>query len=260
MYNVNPTADIYLWLQGVAQHFNVTLFDEDLPSVVFTLQRGKASAGYFSPFRWRHKAGGLASEIAVNPAYFASQSLLSLFQTIGHEQCHLWQHVYGKPSRVGYHNTEWAEKMIYIGLMPSSTGKPGGATTGQKMTDYPISGGRFLDACAELAKNQFELPWVDQGFKNPTTYRAINADELSLESGTADKLITTVGSFFPELDRYMPAGEEIQKLKIKYVCSSCGAKVWGKSGLEIACSACNQEFQPTHMKKIPESLGIGGGR
>lgn len=260
MHNVNPTLEIYLWLQEVAQHFNSTLFEGELPSVVFTLHRGKSSAGYFSPSRWRHRSGGLASEIAVNPAYFASQSLLSLFQTIGHEQCHLWQHVHGKPSRIGYHNTEWAEKMILIGLMPSSTGKPGGATTGQKITDYPISGGRFLEACAELARNKFELPWVDQGFKTPTIYRTINAAELSLEDDTVSKLIATVGLLFPGLERHMSAGEDVRKLKIKYVCSSCGANVWGKSGLEIACRVCNRNFKPISSKKIPKSPVIVAAR
>lgn len=257
MYNVNPTTDIYLWLQAVAHHFNVVLFDEELPSVVFTLNRGKSSAGYFSPSRWRHKTGSLASEISINPSYFASQSLLSLFQTIGHEQCHLWQHEHGEPSRVGYHNSEWAEKMIRIGLMPSSTGKFGGAMTGQKMADYPILGGRFLEACAELVKKQFELPWVDQGFKIPFAYRTINAAELNLESNTADILVTTVGSHFPKLECYMPLSKGIEKIKIKYACSSCGANVWGKSELKIACSTCKQDFQPIPAKKMPETAGIG---
>lgn len=252
MHNVNPTLEIYSWLQEVAQHFNATLFDSGLPSVVFTLHRGVSSSGHFSPSRWRRKTGGVASEIAVNPACFASQPLLSLFQTIGHEQCHLWQYVHGKPSRAGYHNKEWAEKMMSIGLMPSATGMPGGATIGQKMTDYPISGGRFIQACAELAKKKFELPWVDQGFKIPTAYRSISSVDLSLDGDSTNKLITTVGLLFPELEQHNSSGEDIRKLKIKYVCSSCGASVWGKSGLEIACRACNRNFQPINIKKIPK--------
>jgi predicted SprT family Zn-dependent metalloprotease len=243
MNDVNPTAEIYLWLQGVAQHFNEALFDNDLPSVVFTLNRGKSSAGYFSPSRWRHRTGNLASEIAVNPTYFANQSLLSLLQTICHEQCHQWQHVHGKPGRVGYHNAEWAKKMMSIGLMPSSTGASDGAKTGQKMADYPIPKGRFVEACAAHVRKGIELPWVDRGIKNQTTYRALNAVDLGLEVGAADKLIVTVGSLFPKLDVYMQNNDEIKKMKIKYVCTSCGAKVWGKSGLRIACNACNQNFQ-----------------
>ena len=51
---------------------------------------------------------------------------------------HLWQHHRGTPGRGRYHNQEWAEKMIEIGLMPTDTGKPGGRITGDHMAD-PIS-------------------------------------------------------------------------------------------------------------------------
>lgn len=242
--NVNPTADIYSWLQGVAQHFNVTLFEGALPSVVFALNRGNTSAGHFSHSRWRHRTGILASEIAVNPGYFASQSLLGLLQTIAHEQCHLWQHAHGRPSRIGYHNKEWAQKMIGIGLMPSSTGEPGGATTGQRMADYPISGGPFLEASAELVRKKFELLWVDQGFNSPTTCRSASAADLRLQSSISNKLLVTVGSLFPGLERHTSAEVGIQKLKIKYLCPTCKAKVWGKSGLDITCNECGRAFEP----------------
>jgi DNA-directed RNA polymerase subunit RPC12/RpoP len=152
--------------------------------------------------------------------------------------------VHGKPGRAGYHNIEWADKMMGIGLMPSSTGSLGGAHTGQKMADYPIPGGRFVDACAALVRKGIELPWVDQGIKDQTMYRALNAAELGLEVGTANKLIVTVGSLFPKLDVYMLKKDEIKKVKITYVCTSCGAKVWGKRGLEIACHTCDQIFLP----------------
>jgi hypothetical protein len=39
---------------------------------------------------------------------------------------HLWQWEFGSPYKNGYHNTEWAGKMIEIGLMPSDTGLPNG--------------------------------------------------------------------------------------------------------------------------------------
>lgn len=145
--------------------------------------------------------------------------------------------------------------MMQIGLMPSSTGKPGGLTTGQKMADYPIPEGRFLDACAELARKQFGLPWVDQGFKSPISYRTIDAVELHLADGIADMLVATVGSHFTGLERYMPEDKEINKLKIKYVCSSCGVKVWGKKGLKIACGSCKRAFRQATMKKTQKSPG-----
>nr|WP_227543308.1 hypothetical protein [Klebsiella pneumoniae] len=39
--------------------------------------------------------------------------------------------------------------MESIGLMPSSTGRPG-AKVGQKINDYPIHGGRFQRVTLEL--------------------------------------------------------------------------------------------------------------
>ena len=58
-----------------------------------------------------------------------------------HEQCHVWQYHFGTPSRRSYHDREWASKMESLGLIPSSTGFPGGNKTGQKMDDYLLAGG-----------------------------------------------------------------------------------------------------------------------
>ena len=58
--------------------------------------------------------------------------------TLVHEMCHLWQEDFGKPSRGGYHNRQWADKMIQVGLMPTDTGEPGGQLTGQRVTHYII--------------------------------------------------------------------------------------------------------------------------
>ena len=65
---------------------------------------------------------------------------------------HQWQRHHGKPSRTGYHNKEWAAKMIEVGLVPSSTGEIGGKQVGQHMTHYIADGGAFAQACADLLK------------------------------------------------------------------------------------------------------------
>ena len=56
---------------------------------------------------------------------------------LAHEMLHLWQHENGMLSRNDYHNAEYAKKSEEIGLVPSSTGQPGGKRTGQKMSHYP---------------------------------------------------------------------------------------------------------------------------
>jgi hypothetical protein len=79
--------------------------------------------------------------------------------TLVHEMCHSWQQHFGKPSRTGYHNRQWAAKMIEVGLMPSDTGAEGGKPTGQHMTHYIIDGGAFECAADELLATGFRLNW-----------------------------------------------------------------------------------------------------
>ncbi|MDH8410092.1 sprT domain-containing protein, partial [Klebsiella pneumoniae] len=72
-----------------------------------------------------------------------------------HEMVHLWQHHHGNVSRAGYHNVEWAEKMVSIGLIPSHTGAPGGKQIGQHMSHYVEPAGRFDKAANELIQKGF---------------------------------------------------------------------------------------------------------
>lgn len=83
----------------------------------------------------------------------------AILSTLAHEMAHLWQHYFGKPSRTGYHNKEWADRMEKIGLMPSETGRPGGKRTGQRVSQYVIAGGRFHSIANELLQN-FHIQWA----------------------------------------------------------------------------------------------------
>lgn len=240
--DVNPTVELYAQLMHIADHFNHMLFGGTLPQMMFTLQRERHSAGYFSAGRWQHSSGKSVSEIALNSAYFANRSLLQLFQTIVHEQCHLWQHQYGAPSRPGYHNAEWAKKMDEVGLVPSSTGKPGGKKTGQKMADYPASGGKFILACVALVKEGFGLSWIDKGFDVDRVNRSFVDDELELEEEISAKLFAPVGNYFNDVNSQVKSDLVLQKRKVKYFCDSCQANVWGKKGLKIMCMSCEKPF------------------
>lgn len=133
----SPTAQAYAELQAAFDHYNRELFGGELPPCLITMQREKRTYGYFSSERFVHRHDrSKTDEIAINPSYFAVVPLLEVLQTLVHEMVHAWQFHFGKPGRRGYHNKEWADKMEAIGLMPSSTGKPGGARTGEKMADY----------------------------------------------------------------------------------------------------------------------------
>lgn len=156
-----PTIDFYPFLQGAYDHFNEKLFQNKLSNCILILERNN-SMGHFSPSRWISGEMKSAHEICLNPSFFLAHPKVVVFQTLVHEMCHLWQQDFGRPGRGRYHNIEWADKMESIGLMPSSTGEPGGKRTGDSMSDYPIAGGAFLKECCRFIEQSTWLPWVDR--------------------------------------------------------------------------------------------------
>lgn len=191
----------YSGLQTAFDFFNVALFDGKLANAFITYQRKPHSAGYFAPDRFAGRIEqGKLPEIALNPDSFFGESDQAACQTLVHEMCHGWQHLFGKPSRGGYHNREWASKMKSIGLMPSATGKPGGREVGQHMSDYAIPDGAFVRAFAKLERKGWRL---------------------NLESA-------------------MRPGSQVKgpSSKTKFSCPSCQANAWGKPDLAISCIPC----------------------
>lgn len=240
-------------------HFNKALFANELPQCLITVQREKNVMGYFSAERWGNKQDKRAHEIALNPAYFADYKLIEVFQTLVHEQCHLWQHVSNTPDkrpRRSYHNKQWADKMEGMGLMPSDTGQPGGKRTGQKMNDYPIPGGLFIRASESLIRHGFELSWIDllaapNNTPEPvfeplsTPGQPLDFSDDSAEAESIDDLLNTpVGVVFPDVQHIKPPAAIRSKLsKTKY---SCGCdepvNIWGKPGLKVRCELCEGLF------------------
>lgn len=157
-----PTKEIYDSLLKAYDYFNHALFNGQLPEVVFTFHRQRKVMGYASIGRWVNEARLYVDELAVNPEYFAKYPLMEICQTLCHEMVHIWQAHSGKPGRRGYHNAQWAKKMIAIGLIPSSTGKPGGQQTGEWMMDYVLYDGGFHNACQTFLNSGYSLPWVDR--------------------------------------------------------------------------------------------------
>ncbi len=247
----SPTSEFYGLLQAAYDHFNTRLFGGQLPPCMITVQRKRNTMGYFSPLRWANADGRKSHEIALNPAYFGNHSLIEIFQTLGHEQCHLWQHEFGKPSRAGYHNREWADKMLSIGLIPSDTGEPGGKQTGQKMSDYPEPGGVFLQACIELISSGFNIPWIDRfiAASENCHIRHIKNPVPETPAGKAEKRARSLlETKISELVSGLAEPEEIKaaartKQKVRYHCAGCGANVWGKPGLNITCGGCDLPFE-----------------
>lgn len=239
--NIKPTLDMYKFMQTCYDWFNERLFDNSLSSCIITFQREKQTCGYFSHQRWQSNEKNV-DEIALNPNFFVTIRPLELMQTLVHEMCHKWQHQFGTPSRGGYHNKEWANKMESIGLMPSSTGKVGGKKTGQRMSDYPITGGLFEIACTMLANGGYKLPYIDvkTGLYQPSGEDLTTSGmPLILDSPFVEQVKLDYGN--SNLS-YSLENPPINKKKTKYTCPDCKTNVWGKSGLEIMCVTCDSIF------------------
>jgi predicted SprT family Zn-dependent metalloprotease len=166
------------------------------------MQRQRAAYGYFAGGRFGTKDGQeITDEIALNPAHFRSRTTEESLSTLVHEMCHLEQHHFGKPSRSGYHNKEWAGMMNTVGLTPSDTSAPGGKETGQRVSHYIAGGGPFDKACRRLIKQGFAVRYV----------------ELWSD---------------PEARRKKAAS------KTKYTCPECGLNAWGKPEISLVCGDC----------------------
>lgn len=159
-----PTVQFYEELQFVYDTFNARLFNNELPDCLITLQRMPKTSGYWSENRFASLEDGqmFTHELALNPDYFGIQTLLEIFSTLVHEQIHLKQFLYGKPSKRSYHNSEFALFMREVGLIPSHTGRPKGRETGEKMSDYPDPDGLFIQVCNDLVDDGRIIKWYDK--------------------------------------------------------------------------------------------------
>ena len=235
-----PTGQTYGELQTAFDHYNASLFDGRLPPCLITLQRQSQTYGYFHKHRFVHAEDrSMTDEIAMNPEYFARASILEILQTLVHEMTHAWQAHFGNPGRRAYHNKEWAQKMERIGLMPSSTGKPGGAKTGEHMADYPIEGGLFMKTTEDLLKKKFRITWVDR-FARAVDISAVHVLNPTLDlEGSSVHVAPMMAEQDPALIAHSPAKNRSNR--VKYRCPSCKAKAWGKPNLKLICGEkdCN---------------------
>jgi predicted SprT family Zn-dependent metalloprotease len=197
----DPTGDQFGAYRQAFDYFNRALFGDRLPRCILNFSRRGSVYGFFSPERWA-RGDDHTHEISLNPDLL-HRPVLESMGTLVHEMVHELQHEFGKPSRRGYHNKEWADMMESIGLMPSNTGHPGGRRTGQRMSHYIIDGGPF-DVAFRAMPPEYQLPWT---------------------SGQT------------------PADRPPRADKVKYQCPMCAIAVWGKAGLHVVCEDCDERLQ-----------------
>lgn len=228
-----PTEQTYGDLQAAYDHFNATLFGGELPPCLITLQRkGFRVMGYYSPRRFIHRTESdrKTDEIAMSPLFFVRHDAIETLEVLVHEMCHLWQEHFGKPSRLTYHNKEWAQKMQAVGLMPSTTGAPGGKPVGQSMDHYRIEGGPFEIEAQKLIREGLTLNWYDGNASLPVA--------APLNPRTKEKPDEP-----SEDDEGEQSGEPQSGKRVKFTCPECHANAWGKSSLQITCAPCGVPFE-----------------
>jgi len=213
MIATSPTQQTYKTLDDAYRFFNARLFGGQLPPCLITMQRSKKAYGYFAGGRFGSADGNpVTDEIALNPSHFRSRTTEESLSTLVHEMAHLRQHHFGKPSRTGYHNKEWAGMMRAVGLIPSDTGAPGGKEVGQKVSHYIEPGGCFAEACAELIGQGFTALYV----------------ELWTEGDAARRKKKTAS-------------------KTCYTCPSCGLNAWAKPQVALICGDCDEALEAEAM-------------
>lgn len=249
MEKYNPTDELYELMTQLFNVFNNELFDNQLPNVLFTTQRQPHTMGYYSANRWKNTNDVQCDEIALNPMYIGKSTVVEMMQTLVHEMCHEWQHYYGKSGKNGYHNSEWANKMFDVGLMPSSTGRVGGEKTGYKMNDYPIPDGKFLQVCNKVMNDNTSVLsklWVD---RFSLVQKNLLSEPLSNEDIEVSNLIANVVTDNTALtpieqvtNIQLEDPEKPVKRKFKFSCLSCKMNVWGGKNVKVKCGNCNIEM------------------
>lgn len=228
--STHKPTDEYNQYEQAYEYFNANIFQQLLPFCFITLQRRRHTKGYFSSSRFSLRRGEKTTdEIALNPDMFLGHSDKEILSTLVHVMVHLAQHHYGNPGRGHYHNQQWANFMIKIGLKPISLERPG-LITGHRVTHEIIKGGLFDVLTDNLLATGFRLNWQSQlesvrhrRETEGSTYA--NSSESSVDEYQDKMLICT------------------KKLKTKYTCPNCKLNAWAKPNISLYCGKCRKEMK-----------------
>lgn len=218
-----PTIEQMDAYQGAFDYFNGALFAGELPPVILNFSRsGSRTVAFFARKRWEKDArrdDQVLDEISLTPKFLNVPSI-EIMQSLVHEMCHQWQYEFGKPSLRSYHNREWAEKMLEVGLKPVNAK---GGMTGQNVWDEVIPAGAFERAFGKMPA-KLNLPW-----------RVFVEADKPANGGDAG------GEGEGEGEAAAPAPKPT---RVKFHCSGCEANAWGKPTLHLICGDCGTAFEP----------------
>jgi predicted SprT family Zn-dependent metalloprotease len=212
------TPELHRKMQVAVDHFKALIGVRSDAHLTFA--RKANSAGHFAPNRYvgRDGASIASHEINLNPDHFVNETDQEVASTLAHKLVHLWEHKNGSAPRGAYHGKVWAEKMKSIGLMPSSTGAPGGKETGNRVSHYILTDGPFTKSFAALQATGWRLDL-----------------ESAPRPGSSTRGLSS---------------------KTKFTCPECGQNAWGKPRLEVWCKSCSLALeQPVEMIAALKEVG-----
>ncbi|WP_060515478.1 hypothetical protein [Pseudomonas sp. NBRC 111132] len=202
MDTTKPPSHPLQQLQHAYHAINERFFSGALPGCEIGFSTRHGSEGHYRP-------GALPSgelcpaldQIAIG-AHLSSSKMI---ESLAHQACHQYRQHSGPPPRRSYHDQVWAEKMVEIGLQPSSTGMPGGRVTGQKVSHYLLEGGGLSLLIRELH---------DQGLN-----------------------INLAGAAGPAGAGLRSANKKAWA-RTKYTCAGCNKSVLGGDQFNLVCGDC----------------------
>lgn len=231
---VKTSTELYRKIQYVIDLLDAEFFSgkgkQSIPELVFAVNnqcKSCVTAFVQADALYNKSSNKKLQYLALNPKYF-DRSNSEILATICHELCHVYENQYVHIARNGYHDRIWADLMQDCGLEPVYLNKSKTAVS-TKITEGGVFEQLVEKFTDENGENFFDIVEYSQEVERKTLI-ALGLADSDLEDD------------LPKADN---AGKTIKKYnrnKVKYTCHSCGIKVWGKSGLNIQCNDCGEDF------------------
>jgi uncharacterized membrane protein YgcG len=219
---------------GAFDWFNEKLFDGQLPRPMLCLTRNaNVIGGYFNKDKWHDEKGNGIHEIAINANMMEQGNVVELMHTLIHEMLHLKQEVVGKPSRHGYHNSEFADWAEAMGLECKDVKTK--QRTGHMIATKILDGGKAAKAIA-LLPDEHIFPWM------AVSTRADGGEEGGGGGGGGG-----TGEGSGRGSRGGDGSEPPRRSgsRSKFTCAICGLNAWAKPGAQLVCGECDKALVET---------------
>lgn len=236
MEEVKTSTELYSKIQTVIDELDKNFFSgkgkQPIPDVVFALNNSchACVTAFVAPDAlYDKKTNTKLHYMGLNPRYF-DRDAGEILATICHELCHIYENAYIHIPRGGYHDREWDKLMRDCGLEPVYRNKSKTAVSTKVLEggDFEKFAAGFKEIHGEDYFNIVEYTWeiehktkIALGIEDDE-----DGDDEAAKADNADKPV-----------------KKYKRNKTKYTCPDCGAKVWGKAGLNIECVDCACSFE-----------------